>query len=832
LDIFPAEYTILILRMTEEKGSPSSHIDFHTCSCQGIGLLLVSAATLCFEINLTRLFSVSQFYHYAFMVVSIALFGVGASGTFLALSKQQTKKIQERKIPWLAGLTAVCILGSYLLTNILPFDSYSIFINPSQIIILLLHYLTFALPFFFSGMIISIMLREYRSSGGSVYAVNLIGSAAGCLIALVMPALVDGGGVVVVSAAMASLAGFFFLINNRKENTKKTNHILSVGFLLVILIATSSLLGSRLLSGQNPDFFDLYISPYKSISYALQPPEAHITQSNWNSFSRVDIVSSSSLHSFPGLSYRYTDTLPTIDGLFVDGDNLNALLPEESDMTFADFLPASVAFDLRPGAEVMILEPMGGLDIQAAVALGANQVTAVEHNPLMIEAAASIYNQNKVYVVRASGRSYLHGDEQLYDVIQLPLTDSYHPVSSGAYTLGEDYRFTLEAFKAMIDRLKPDGILVVTRWLQKEPSEWLRVFTLTATALEEKGYDPHNQIIAFRGYNTGTILVGKNGFSEDEINIVRAFTSEKAFDLVFAPINEEININQFNVLQEPVYYQTFQEFIEQDSRTEFYKSYPYDVRPPTDDQPFFSHFFKWSQLGEVLQSLGTTWQPFGGAGYLVILVIFLLALLLSGLLILLPVVFIKRTGIKNRTTRIPIYFGMIGLAFLLVEMPLIQRFILFVDHPAYAVTAVLFCILLFSGLGSRFGSQKLSLSKALLFLIGLLSLYIFILPHLLHALLGLHLILRAVITILLIAPIGFLMGIPLPAGLEWMKAIHHNQTNASDRWMIAWVWAVNGASSVVASILSSLLALSFGLTITTAVGIIFYLAAWGLVIKK
>lgn len=818
--------------MTKETDKHSSNVRFHTCSWLGIGLLLISAAVLCFEINLTRLFSVSQFYHYAFMVVSIALFGMGASGTFLAIWKNEDKTTQERQLPWLAGLTAGSIFGSYLLTNNLPFDSYSIFINPSEIFILLLHYLALALPFFFSGMVINVLLREYQPSGSSVYAVNLIGSALGCLIALVTPRLVDGEGVVAVSAVMASLAGLFFLINNSKERNKKTNPILSSGGLTVLLISSFSLLGIRLFSGVYPNFYRLNLSPYKSLSYVLQPPDAHIAQSEWNSFSKIDIVSSASLHSFPGLSYRYADPLPAIDGLFIDGDDLSALLPKEPDMTFAEFLPASIAFDLRPGAEVMIVEPKGGLDIQAAVALGADQVTAVEPNPLIIEAAASIYAQKAVKVVRSSGRSLLHGDKNLYDVIQMPLTDSYHPVSSGAYALGEDYRYTLESFKAMIDRLKPDGILVVTRWLQKVPSEWLRVFTLAVTALEEEGYDPCTQIIAFRGYNTGTLLVGKNSFSEDEIRIVRSFTAENAFDLVFAPMSERFDINQFNVLQEPVYYQTFQEFIKQDSRKAFYQSYPYDVHPPTDDHPFFSHFFKWSQLDEVLQSLGTTWQPFGGAGYLVILVIFFSALLLSGFLILLPVIFLKPARFKPRKMRIPMYFGMIGLAFLLVEMPLIQRFILFVDQPAYAVTAVLFCILMFSGLGSHFGSKLLSLSNALLLLVGLLSLYSFILPRLLHDLLGFQLTIRALITILLIAPIGFLMGIPLPAGLDWMRSIQHKEAETTNRRMVAWVWAVNGASSVMASILSSLLTLSFGLTVTTVVGIALYLAAGCLAIKR
>jgi hypothetical protein len=374
--------------------------------------------------------------------------------------------------------------------------------------------------------------------------------------------------------------------------------------------------------------------------------------------------------------------------------------------------------------------------------------------------------------------------------------------------------------------LKPDGLLVVTRWLQETPSEWLRIFTLGVTALEELGLDPHTQIIATRGYNTGTILIKKTPYTQAEVDAVREYASQKAFDLVFAPVLETSELNRFNILPEPIYHQVFTNFLGANPRSDFYRAYPYAVQPPTDDRPFFSHYFKWSQLPEIISNLGITWQPFGGAGYLVILVILLLALLLSGVLILLPVALIKRGGTRPGDHRIPLYFGLIGLGFMLVEMPLIQRFILYLDQPAYALAAILFCILLFSGLGSRYGSRKLSLSHALIGLVGLLVLYVLILPGLLQITLGLHLLIRLAITLLLLAPLGFLMGIPFPAGLNWMRRNTGDSERQTDRWMVAWIWAVNGASSVLASILASLLALSFGFSLTLAIGMACYALAW------
>ncbi len=812
----------------------TSQKTFKILSWQGAGLLLISAAALCFQINLTRLFSVSQFYHFAFMVVSIALLGMGASGTFLAIRKIRPGEIEEKAFPWLAIGSGASMLGAYVLVNRLPFDSFSIFVQPIQILILLLHYAALATPFFFTGMMVSQLLRKYSTASGEVYAVNLIGSAIGCLLAVTIPTWVGGEGIVAVSAAIAALAGVFFIIGYRDilpSTQAGTGTLVKSTFLPTALTAilgiASILLTHQIHQGRTPPVFQLHISPYKSISYALQNPQAQVLSTRWNSISKVEVVSSPSLHSVPGLSYRYLEPLPRIDAVFVDGGNLSAIPAPDAELAFANHLPAAIAYQLQPEAEALILEPRGGMDILVALALGGQQVTAVEGNPLIVEASHAIYTRPGVTWVPASGRSYLRGAAERYDIIHLPLTDSYQPVGSGAYSLGEDYRYTVEAFNDMVAGLKPDGLLVITRWLQETPSEWLRTFTLAVTALEQQGFDPQTQIVALRGYNTGTLLIKNSAFTPSEMDAVRQFASDKAFDLVFAPSLEEWEINRFNILPEPIYHQTFTEFLESNPRSDFYQAHPYDVQPPTDDHPFFSHFFKWSQMGDILRTLGITWQPFGGAGYLVIIVIFLLALFLSGVMILLPVAFLRRDGPRPGAKGIPFYFGMIGLGFMLVEIPLIQRFILYLDQPAYALAAILFCILLFSGLGSRYGSRKLRLSHALMGLIGLLTAYIFLLPRLLQATLGLHLLVRLAITIMLLAPLGFLMGIPFPAGLAWMKrSLGRDHIPTDSRWMVAWIWAVNGASSVLASILASLLALSFGFSITFAIGMGCYALAW------
>jgi hypothetical protein len=360
-----------------------SNTTFRSMSWQGLGLLLVSAAALTFQINLTRLFSVSQFYHFAFMVVSIALLGMGASGTFLATRKFKPGEAEEKIFPWLALGSGASMIASYLLVNQLPFDAFSIFVDPIQFLILSLHYAALASPFFFSGMLVSMLLRKFSNATGEVYAVNLIGSALGCLLAVIAPTWLGAEGVVTLSAAVASLAGLCFILGYPTASNESRNKTDALpGAISAILGMASILLAAQIALGHIPHWFQLHISPYKSISYALQNPQAEVLSTRWNSISKIEVVSSPSLHSVPGLSYRYLEPLPRIDGLFVDGENLSAILPIDADIAFAEYLPAAAAFLLQPGAEVLILEPRGGMDILVALALGAGQVTAVEGNPI------------------------------------------------------------------------------------------------------------------------------------------------------------------------------------------------------------------------------------------------------------------------------------------------------------------------------------------------------------------------------------------------------------------------------------------------------------------
>ncbi|MFH1905796.1 MAG: hypothetical protein ABIL11_00155 [Chloroflexota bacterium] len=829
-------------------------------------LLLLSAAALAFQVTLTRLFSVAQFYHFAFMIVSVAMLGYGASGTWLAIMPNLARIEPRRSLAWLALMTGLSILGAYLLINLLPFDSFSIAIDRWQIGILVLHYLALATPFFFSGMAVGLLLAAFPQESGKTYAFNLLGSATGSALALAAPSFLGSEGMVTLSSALAALAALACSDGFAKHpcgvsRPKATNPsgalrgVASTNFILLpssfILFFTLLDLSLRLSGQVSFPCLELRLSPYKSLSYALQYPGAEVIYRRWNAFSRVDVVRSPGIHSLPGLSYRYLQPLPTQDGLLVDGDNLSGILPANVEAAFTDHLPAAIAFQLRPAADTLILEPRGGLDILTALAHGARQVTAVEVNPLIV-AAAPVYADPRLRTVIESDRSYLRRTDEHFDVILLSLASSYHPVRSGAYSLAEDYRYTVESFTDALERLKSDGLLVVARWLQDPPSEDLRAFALAVTALEKTGGDPRAQIVAFRGYNTATILVKGSLFTLDELLAIRSFTAERAFDLTYAPDIRPEETNRYNILPESSYYQAYTALLDASPRAAFYAAYPYDVTPPTDDHPFFGHYFKWSQAGQVWAELGQTWQPFGGAGYFVILALLALSILLAGALILLPVA-IRAHPSPSQLHPSPfilpplLYFTFIGLAFMLVEIPLIQRFILYLGHPAYAMSAVIFSLLLFSAMGSRL-SHRIPLRLALPILIILLVITPFLLPYIFTLTLGLPFLLRLALTALILAPLGFLMGIPFPAGIRQIAmepsvighplatpstALRQAQGSSSGHWLrasqpsaIPWLWAVNGAASVVASVLAALLALTFGFSWVLRIGALCYASAW------
>jgi hypothetical protein len=799
-----------------------------------LGLLCLSAATLAFEVVLTRLFALAQGHHFAFMAVSLALLGGGASGTFLALHPI-TPQAVARRLAISAGLFSLTTPTSYVLVNVLPFDAYRMALERIQLVWLTGYYLSLTLPFFFSGLAVGAALVAWPGQASRLYAANLVGSGLGPPLALQALASFGGPGAVFGVAALGCVAAALLGWTTVRPKWSPTARVLPI----VLMLAFGWL------CLRPPPWADMRLIPYQSLPQALLYPGSQIAWQEWNAFSRVDVVVSPGIRSAPGLSMAFPGSLPSQLGLTVDGQNLSPITPVSPDQAeFADYLPGALAYQLRPQADVLIIEPGGGLAALAALRGGARSVTAVYGNPT-VAAAVRQWGDTpaadpRLNVVVDEPRSFLRRVGGRFDLVVVPLTDTFRPITAGAYALAEDYRYTTDAFAELWDHLTPRGLLVAERWLQLPPSESLRLWGITLNMLQRAGVaDPGAQLLALRSMQTALIIAGRQPVSQDELRLVHAFVASRQYDLIWTPELSQVSpfagddelaylgINRYNVIRDAPHFRTFARLLAAPDPARYYADYQYAVAPPTDNQPFFFHFFKWQQTPQVLAGLGHTWQPFGGSGYLVLVALLGLVLILSGGLILLPLMFgYRASGMRRQPPGampahlhgvLLLYFSAVGLGFLLVEIPLLQQFIVYLGQPAYAFATVVSALLLASGVGSRYLSQRLPRRLALGALAGLTIIYPWMLPPLFRASFGLPLGGRMLVSVLALAPLGLLMGTPFPQGLAWIQRAAPG--------LLAWAWAVNGCASVVSAVLAAMLAIDLGFRAVMLLGAGAYLLA-------
>ncbi len=834
----------------KEKSPPFSHDLWMGLTFmmrrQNLSVAALAAATLLFESTLTRLLAVAQFYHFAFLVVSLALLGFGASGTLLSVFPQ-LRAIPLERLLFLTGVGFAAGVGiAYAGVNWLPFDSYSIAWERRQILFFVLYYLALTVPFLASGLGIGGALALTKGKSHLTYAANLIGSALGALFAPLVLALAGVPGAVLMSALIGLSAASVFR-GNRGEKRFSGRRVGLISFLSLGLLSFGGLVAVNV-GGYS--LLGMEISPYKGLSYARQYPGSRLIYGRWNAISRLDVVENAGTRRLPGLSYQYLENPPPQLGLSIDAGALQPITltsPESFDA--AAWMPVALVFSIKPEAEVLVVEPGGGLGVLQALAGGAEEVSAVIANPSIRQAVAQtapefdVYSYPEVRIVAESERVFLQRHQETYNIIYFPLTDAYRPVTSGAYSLGEDYGLTVEAFEAALERLSSGGVLVITRWLQSPPSESLRLIATLVEALESQGSTPREALIAFRGIQTMTVLVNPDGWGDAELFAAREFVESRRFDWVWAPDIQVEQTNRFNKLPEPTYYLQAKELLSVPRREAHYAAYPYNIQPAVDNRPFFFHFFTWAQTSQVLDTLGMTWQPFGGSGYLVLIALLMLVVLLSGGLILLPLVFLNRPfhGVQppsgrgkphlfrrlavrrvgggstsqsregKVTGKVFLYFALLGIAFLFVEIPLIQRWILLLGQPIYAFTAVVGILLLSSGLGSVLAGVKWLPKKPAFWLLVLLALVIpLLLPSMTVLILGWPLWARLGAALVSLAPLGLLMGLPFPLGLAWLG-------EHAPRWT-SWAWAINGCTSVIASVLAAILVLNFGFTFVMLLG--------------
>jgi hypothetical protein len=756
------------------------------------GIWLISLATLALEISLIRFFSISQWYHFAFMVVSIALFGIAASGTFLIIKRLKSPLFL------CSVLFSFSVILSFLITNKIMFDPFKAVLDLKHVFILLFYYIFLGLPFFFSGIIIAYSLSKYQDKAGKIYFYNMSGSALGTLSAFFFMSYFNIKTIFIIS--LLGLISSLFFINNNHLNNYNSRKII---FLLILL---------NLLMFFVP--IDINISKYKELSQALNFPDSEHILTKYNSFSRVDVIKSSFARYAPGLGPAFKGTLPEQVGITIDASGINAITKYEN-LDFLNNLPSSIPYFLIKNPKTLIINSGAGLDVLSAIRHNAT-VTALETNPIIIKLlkdeykgfSGEIYNKANVYL--GQGRAFIKNKE-IYDIIVISLAGSVLTSSTGISSLSENYILTKNAFEDYYNSLSDNGVLVITRWLLYPPRESLRLFSL-ALEIDKKA----KKIVLFRSWTTVTLLLSKKDLDKERIDMIKEFTNKNKFDIIYIPDN--FVPNKFSRFKEPYYYNSIQNLLK--DKEEFYNKYIFDVTPVTDNKPFYFNFFKVSKLRELKKLIGKSWQPFLDSGFLLFFIL-VQALVLALIFILLPLKFFNKTY-KKINKKPLIYFFAIGISYLFIEIVLIQKFILFLGHIIFSSSAIIFSMLLFSSLGSLF-SQKLDTKRIkiiVLVIFILIIIYNLLLSSIIKNLISLNLISKIILTIIIVAPLGFFMGLPFPIGIRAIK-----------KELISWGWAVNGSASVLSPILAILLALYTGYNFVFVLAGLVYLIGLYCIIK-
>lgn len=785
------------------------------------GIFVVSMSTLMYELLLTRVFSVLMWYHFASMAISLALFGLGAAALLVYLRPtwfDATKTAQPGVFALLAGFSILLLFGIFLWFRVDPqfgFQVLSFFHQPfyqpfqqgnvrqalqlGQLALLIVLYLVTAMPFFFSGLTLTLLFGRYFQQMSRLYFFDLLGAGTGCLVVILVLKTFGGiSGLVVTGGCFVASAYWLW------PPIQKIRRLLPLLVLLFVAMSVGN-----------------YTWGFADIHFVRGRYEPNLLWRAWNSFSRVAVypAQAEEMGRAWGLSRNYRGPIPDQLGMVVDDTGYTTMYRWRGEETLGFFRQnvINLAYLLRPNAESLIIGPGGGKDVLTAMANGARRIVPVEINPLIVEAVnerfadftGALYARPGVELQIAEGRSYVRRSAEQFDIIQASAVFGRMPPAAGAFTLAENNLYTVEAFNEYWNHLKPAGVLTISRFIFER--ETLRLVSLGLEVLKQQGIeDPARHIAVIKERGLANFMLKKSPFSLLELRQMKEEARRQDYDLVYLP-------------GETTGDKIFQSLIASKGSDEFYRQFPFDISPTDDNRPFFYYMLKPAAFLDLFSFPARS--PFEDRAILILRNLLLVTAALVSFIFILPLTLASRKSGKLKTLlRRAIYFSCLGLGFMLIEVGLLRRFILFLGHPIYALAVILFALLIFSGIGSRisqrYAGSTVALRRILLALVLLTPVYCYLLPGLLTSLVGLPLLLRCLFAIILLIPLALLLGMPLPLGIVLMH---------QDGRSVAWSWGINGAASVLGTLLAVVIAMNFGFNLTILLGAGLYLLALFLV---
>jgi len=757
-----------------------------------VAIGLISAAIIAFQLILMQILSYVQWYHFAYMIISIALLGFGAAGTFLTIFQQKLEKNYYTLFPFLLIVTAILIPVVVGIANseAVRFDSLLIFQDSRHIGKLILAYFIFFLPFLTGALAIGMSFSKFADRIGKIYFSNLIGSGIGGIIALFFMQWIIPEQQSFAVAILAFLGGIVSLPKNKKS-------------LIRIIVPLSTLILIILF------FYPPRLTPseYKDISKTMLLPDAKVEYQKSTPHGFVEIVSSPILRYAPGVSLAYRDSFPVRKVVFNNGNWMGCLLPqplEANETNILDYTPQALPYHIDNIKNALIINAGTGENVLLALSHQVARITTNETNPEIFNILRQSFEGfYQVQPYQTMPRTLLTPDTNKYDLIELPIIGSFFG-NSGLNAVEPRYELTIEALREMWSKLSEKGMISLSCWMDYPVRNAYRLLATISLLLDENdiAHPPHH-VVAIRSWCAITFLVKKSPFKRDEINKVRLFCENRMFDPLVLPEKQEIERDKYNILQDTTFFTHVDQLLSHEKET-LIRQYPYRIHPTTDDRPFFFQFVRFKQIPQLISSIREKNFPFLDIGYVLIILTFVQIVLIAAIFILLPLSF--RPWKSRNKKWVLMYFSGLGLAYMFLEMVFIQHFTFYFGEPTYAASATLGILLFASGLGSYYSgkfqnNKKMRLAIPLV-IAAILVLYAFVLSPILTATIGIALPLKIMIAVVLLGTLGFFLGMPFPIGIDYLSG-----KNTDD---IPWAWALNGYFSVISTVLATIISVELG----------------------
>lgn len=775
-------------------------------------VFMISAVLISYQVLLVKLFSIQYWYHFAYLIISIALLGFGASGTFILLFRKKLLHRFSEILFFVPLLLMSSIWINLYLNRLIAFNPQMIIWQPYEILRLVYLSLSLLIPFLLGATAIGISLTAMPEHIHSIYFANLTGSGMGSLIVLMSFFHVTPHGMMLVMSII--LFGASLSVSGNATR-KFTACILMVAMFPLYMFFLRHI--------------PLPMSPYKDLVQAENLMGARKEVEIFGPLGLTTVVGSPAYHYLPDMSLNCPYPLPQQKGLFVDGNTVGAIHEASrrlDNMHVMDYRTNALAYKLLSNPDVLIIGGGAGTEILNARYHGARTISVVEMNRDIVrlmqgpyrEFAGDVYHPEQTRVFTEEGRGFLHRTDQRFDLLHINLLESMGSASAGVYAVSENYLFTTEAFMICLDRLKPGGILSVSRWIKNPPRDNIKLMAMAVEAVEKHGKNhPARSIVMIRSWQTATLLIKNGAFQQGDIDTVRRFSKSRLFDVSYYPGIEERETNVFNKLAKEHFYLAAMQLLSPD-RDAFYSMYPFHVKPATDDSPFFSHSLKIHMLKQYIGSFDRDWLPFMDWGYILVWVIVCILFLFGMVFILFPIPFTLRNAQGLPATFV--YFGALGLAYMFLEISIMQQFIRYLYDPVFSACIVIGSFLVYSGIGSLMagktaGMKPKRLQRAIVVIVIMGVVFLTSDRWLQDILSGLSLWKRMMVCSLLIAPLAVPMGLPFPSGLDRLTPDRPE--------LIPWAWGINGFFSVMGTAGTLLIAIGWGFKAVVVLALCFYI---------